>query len=207
MIRAIKGWQHSGRAIDFLEVGKIVPSSQVHAASPMDPAICLGTGEEDYGLGKGRADLKHRAVLLRKVRKERRNVAFTHMGIEDQLAQGDSRNFLVRAERRSSGPARLWATASAIDRPIKSILQMSWMRSSDSSSGWNMKRKTSHVLMRQMIMTSRGSGISLLKIALLMRVLTNCTPVPSDELLNSSVCLAVRASVQKSPSWCSRIFS
>ena len=42
-----------------------------------------------------------------------------------------------------------------------------------------MKRKTSHVLMRQMMMTSLGAGISLLNIALLMRVLTNCGPVPS----------------------------
>ncbi len=75
-----------------------------------------------------------------------------------------------------------------------------------SSSSWNMKRKTSHVSMGAMMITSRGSGISLLKITLLMRVLTNSTAVPSEELFDSSACQAVRDSVQNSPSWCSRIF-
>ena len=55
-------------------------------------------------------------------------------------------------------------------------------------------------------MTSLGLGISLLKITLPMRVLTDWTAVPSWELLNSSVCQAVGASVQQSPEWCSRIF-
>ena len=81
--------------------------------------------------------------------------------------------FLVRAECRSKGPARLWETASAMDRPMTSILQMSWMRASDSSSSWKMKRKTSHVLTRQITITSLGSGISFMKIALPIRVLMN----------------------------------
>ena len=114
---------------------------------------------------------------------------------------------LVSAERRSSGPARFWETASAMDRAIRSILQMAWMRSSISSSSGNMKRKTSQVSIRAMMMTSLGSGISLLKMTLLMRVLTNCAALPSREALDISACRAARESVQNSPSWCSRIFS
>ncbi len=91
MIGAIQGRQHSSCTINFLEVGKIVPGSQVHAPAPMDPVICLRAAQEYHRLGKGRADLQHRAILLCKVREERRNVAFAEVWIKQQLAQGDSR--------------------------------------------------------------------------------------------------------------------
>ena len=56
-------------------------------------------------------------------------------------------------------------------------------------------------------MTSLGSGISSVNSALTTRVLMNWPTVPSCEApRRSSYHLAV-ASVQKSPSWCSRIFN
>ena len=81
MIRAIQGRQYSGRAIDFLEVGKIVPGSQVHAPAPMHPLVCLRATQEYHGFGKGRADLKHRAILFCKVGKESRDGAFAKVWI------------------------------------------------------------------------------------------------------------------------------
>ena len=51
-----------------------------------------------------------------------------------------------------------------------------------------------------------GLGVGLSLIALLMRVLTNSTAVPPLELAYDSVCHTVRASDQKSPSWCCRTF-
>ena len=54
--------------------------------------------------------------------------------------------------------------------------------------------------------TSLGLGISLKKSALLMRVLTNSTAVPTSELVWNPDIQAPRASDQKSPSWCCRIF-
>ena len=63
-----------------------------------------------------------------------------------------------------------------------------------------MYRRTSHVSMRQMMMMSLGSGISLLKMALLMRVLTNSTAVPTSELVWNPDFQAPGASDQKSPS-------
>ena len=68
-------------------------------------------------------------MLFRQVRKERGDVAVANVRIEQQARRsGTTGIFLVSAECRSSGPARLWETAAAMDRPIKSILQMNWMR-------------------------------------------------------------------------------
>ena len=108
--------------------------------------------------------------------------------------------FLVSTERRSRGPARFSTTAAAMDRPIRSIRQMSAIRSSAALSSWNMKRRTSHVLARQITMTSLGSGISSVKMTLPIRVLMNWRAVPPSGLPCSSSCQTVRASVQKSPS-------
>ena len=49
-------------------------------------------------------------------------------------------------------------------------------------------------------MTSLGAGISLSKIALLMRVLTNSTLEPSGDVVSVPDWVVVRVSVQKSPS-------
>ena len=46
-----------------------IDGSQVHASAPMYPVIYLRPTQDDHGLGKRRADFKHRAVLLREVRK------------------------------------------------------------------------------------------------------------------------------------------
>ena len=124
MIGAIQGRQYSRCAIDLLKVGIIISGSQAHAPAPMHPSVCLRATQEYHGFGKGRADLKHRAILFCKVGKESGYVAFAKVWIKQQLTEGDRRNFLVRAERLSNGPARLWETAAAIERPIKSILQM-----------------------------------------------------------------------------------
>ncbi len=112
----------------------------------------------------------------------------------------------VRADRRNSGPAMLCPTASAMARPIRSILQICSTRSSDSSSSSKMNLRTSQVWMRPMMTMSLGSGISLLKMALLMRVLTNSTAVPTSDPMWSPILQADPASDQKSPSWCCRIF-
>ena len=56
------------------------------------------------------------------------------------------------------------------------------------------------------MMTSLGSGISSVKMTLLIRVLMNWPAVPSSDLPYSSPCQTVGASVQNSPSWYSRIF-
>ena len=63
-----------------------------------------------------------------------------------------------------------------------------------------MKRSTSQVSIRQMMTMSLGSGISLLKMALLMRVLTNSTAVPTSEPVWTPILQADPAKDQKSPS-------
>ena len=112
---------------------------------------------------------------------------------------------LVNADLRNIGPARLPDTAAEMARPMTSILLTSSMRSSASESRGRMNRKTSHVLISAMMMASLGVGISLARITLPMRVLTNSTAVPSCEPVYSSVCQTDRDSVQNSPSWYSRI--
>ena len=114
--------------------------------------------------------------------------------------------FLVRDERWRIGACRFWATASAMERPIRSILQTSSIRSSASSSIWKMKRRTSQALTMQRTMMSRGSGMLSLKMTLATRVWMNWLAVPSSELPWASACQPVRARVQNSPSWCWRTF-
>ena len=63
-----------------------------------------------------------------------------------------------------------------------------------------MNRMTSQVSTRQMMMMSLGSGISLLKTALPMRVLTNSPAVPTSVLVCNPAFQAPRANDQKSPS-------
>ena len=71
----------------------------------MHPLICLRAAQEYHGFSKGRADLKHRPILLCKVRKEGEDVAFAEVWIKQQLAEGDSRNFLgqSRTSKQRSG--------------------------------------------------------------------------------------------------------
>ena len=77
------------------------------------------------GLAKGGLISKHRTILFCKVGKERGNIAFAKMWIEQHLTEGDSRNLLGQKPNvEAMGPARLWETAAAMDRPINSILQM-----------------------------------------------------------------------------------
>ena len=107
---------------------------------------------------------------------------------------------MVRAVCLNNRAVMFCPTASAMARPIRSIRQMSTTRCSDSSSSSKMNRRTSQVSMRQMMMTSLGSGISLLKMALLMRVLTCSTTVPTTDPVWAPIVHADPASDQKSPS-------
>ena len=79
MIGAVQGGQYAIRAVDPLEVGKVVLGSQVHAPALVRPLIRLGPVEEDHGFLERRAELEHRAVFLRKVRKDSRDVAVAKM--------------------------------------------------------------------------------------------------------------------------------
>ena len=112
---------------------------------------------------------------------------------------------LPSLEGGRNDPTTCCATALAMERPMTSMLQMKPMRSSVSSSSSNMKRNTSQVLTRLMMMASLGVGISLLKTTMTMRVLTNWPTEPSTERPDSSARQAVRARVQNPPSWCSSI--
>ena len=121
-------------------------------------------------------------------------------GLSSSRRSGTAGIGLFSVERRSSGLAMLCSTAAAMERPIVSIRQMRSIRSWVSSSMSNMKRKTSHVLIRQMTTMSLGPGISSVKSALRTRVFTNWPTVPSCAPPDSSSCHVVPASVQKSPS-------
>ena len=73
----------------------------------MHPAIRLCPCQDDHWLNEWRAQLEHGAILSRKVRKERGDVAAANMRIEQQLGQGDDRDFPGKAGApKQAGPAR-----------------------------------------------------------------------------------------------------
>ena len=136
VLGAIQRGQYSRRALDLLEVRKVVLSSQVQASPPMHPAICLRSGQDDHGLGKRRPDLKHRPVLLCEVRKQRGNVAGANMPIEQHLAQGDCRNLLgqtgvskhragqIVRDRSGDGPADQVHVADELDALLRLFVKL-----------------------------------------------------------------------------------
>ena len=126
-------------------------------------------------------------------------------GLRNSLDSGTVGIFLAKAACLRIGPARLSETASAMDRPIRSNRQTNRMRSSAASSSSKIKRKTSQVLTRHTMTTSLGSGISSVKMTLLIRALMNWSVEPSSDIPYRCPCMTEGASVQNSPSWCWRI--
>ena len=92
VIGAVQGGQDAGGAVDLLEVAEVVPGSQVHAPALVHPAVRFGSGQENHGPGERRADLEHRAVLLREVPEERVQVAVPNMRVAQQPGQRNRRN-------------------------------------------------------------------------------------------------------------------
>ena len=93
VVCAVQRGQYSGRAIDLLEVCKVVPASQVKASLSMHPAVRLRSCQYNHWLGERRAYLKHGAVLAREVGEERGDVSAASMRVEHQLSQGGDRDF------------------------------------------------------------------------------------------------------------------
>ena len=107
MVRAIQGRQHASRSIDLLEVGKIVPGSEVHAPAPVYPVIGLAASQKQQGLGKGRFDLEYGAVLLRQGGKESGNVAAPKVPVECQLAKRHGRDVLSQGRAPKQGTSNV----------------------------------------------------------------------------------------------------
>ena len=133
-----------------------------------------------------------------KVRKERGDIAIANMSIEQQLSQGDGRNIFgqggpskqraseVVGNRSSDGPADQVHLADEIDALLCLVIKLK-----------HEAKDVTRVDKADKDEISRGRNV-LSKIALLMRVLTNSTPEPLGELLDSAACAVLRVSVQKS---------
>ena len=107
MVRPVQRGQYSGRAIDLLEVRKVVSGSQVQASLSMHPAIRLCPCQDNHWLDERRAQLEHGAVLSCQVREERGNISAPNMRIEQQLPQGDDRYFPGKAGASKQGTGQV----------------------------------------------------------------------------------------------------
>ena len=135
-------------------------------------------------------------MLFCEVCKERWKVAVANMWIEQQLTKWHGRIFLgqgrmskqragvVVGDRIGNGPAYQIHLADELDAFLCLVIELEH----EAEDVARIDEADNNDISR--------SGILLLKITLPMRVLTDWTAVPSWELLNSSVCQAVGASVQ-----------